>query len=136
MHQCTVGVVHAERTTGASFLPVWIEHEVVHNQLTLAFEQISQPLCARGRIEYVILFHHHPWELTPFGCHCVTISRELFLFCQQLFTRCQPLISRNYFRIFNCVCHAHFSFLFCSLRSTAFFRRDNFNATVARPPVE
>lgn len=41
MHKCAVRVIHVEGATGAALLPLRAKHEVIHDQLASAVEEVG-----------------------------------------------------------------------------------------------
>jgi hypothetical protein len=48
MHQHAIGMVHHEGATGAAFVPLRAEHEVVDDELAPAVEQVGKSFLASG----------------------------------------------------------------------------------------
>jgi hypothetical protein len=63
VHQCSVGVIHVERTTGAAFFPLGAKHEVIDDVLASSVEEISESFLAARGIEDIILFDFDPRKL-------------------------------------------------------------------------
>jgi 4-hydroxy-3-methylbut-2-enyl diphosphate reductase IspH len=40
MGKGAIDVIREKRTTGAAGFPVWVQHEVIHNELASAIEQL------------------------------------------------------------------------------------------------
>ena len=82
MRQSGVGMVHTEGATRAALLPIWAEHEVINNELTLALEEVGKSLLTFRRIEDIVFFDFDPGKLPTFGGNRIALPRELLLFGQ------------------------------------------------------
>src|SRR3989442_705839 len=65
VHAHPVVVVGPERAALAAVAPTRIEHEVVHEELAPALEQVAEGLCALGTLEDVVLVDPDPGQLAP-----------------------------------------------------------------------
>src|SRR5258708_5022547 len=99
MYQCSVSVIHVERTAGAAFFPLRTEHEVIHDKLASAVEEVGKSFFAAGRIEHIVLFDFDPGELAAFGGIRVGLGSELLLFGTYFLSSRKPFISRHYLRV-------------------------------------
>src|SRR5580704_10477908 len=111
MHQRAVRMVHVERATGATLLPIRTEHEVIDNELAFAIEEVGECFLATRGIENVVLLDLDPGKLAAFRSQSVTLARQLLLFGEQFLASRKPFLSRHYFRVVNRVCrHVDLSF--------------------------
>ncbi|GIH16709.1 hypothetical protein Raf01_48810 [Rugosimonospora africana] len=67
-------VVHGIRTARAAVLPIRVEHEVVHDELTAALEQIAQTRLAGRTFEHVVLVD--PEYVAAYGAIASTAVRR------------------------------------------------------------
>src|ERR1700730_8131112 len=63
MNQTSVKVIGHKRAAWATLFPTWAEHEVVHNQLALAVEEIGERLLSVRAIEHILLFNVLPGQV-------------------------------------------------------------------------
>jgi hypothetical protein len=98
-------LIGLERTAGAPLVPgaarlpwrrvVWVEHEVVHDELTATVEQIAQTRFALGALEHICLFDLDHRKAPALGAHAVVVLGE-FLFSREKFLPLgEPFIARN-----------------------------------------
>src|SRR5271170_5214721 len=101
VYHAAVKMIAQIRTARATLFPSRTEHEVVHDQLAAAAEQLGQCLRSAGRIEDVVLLHADPGQLAALRAQRVPLARESLLLGQQILARGQPLVSRDYLML----CH-------------------------------
>ena len=71
-------------------LPPRPEHEVLHQQLAAAFEQLGERALALGRVEDVVLVDAHPRQRAAFAGDLVAQVRQLLLARQQRLALSHP----------------------------------------------
>jgi len=79
MDQASRDIVHHARAVLAACVPVRVEHEVIHDQLTSPFEKITEGHGASRRIEYIVLVYLHHRQPAPGLAQRVALTGE-FLF--------------------------------------------------------
>src|SRR3546814_3698741 len=78
-----VTVVGHEGATRATLLPSRAEHEVLHQQLPAALEQVGKAAPALGCVENVILVDAHPRQRAALAGDPVTQVRQFFFLRQR-----------------------------------------------------
>ena len=78
-----VAVVGHEGAARATLLPPWGEHEVLHQQLAAAFEQLGERAPTLGPVEDVVLIDAHPRQRAALAGDLVAQARQLLLVRQQ-----------------------------------------------------
>src|SRR3954467_12204356 len=96
MDQASVDVIGQERATLASFHPTRTEHEVVHDQLAPAIEQVCERHLAVRSVEQIVLLHFDPWQFAAAPAQLITLPREFFLLGKKSFARFRPFFARYY----------------------------------------
>src|SRR5262249_6906125 len=91
VHDAAGGVVHEVGAVLAPFLPLRIEHEVIHDQLTPILEELLQRRGTVRPLEHVrrVDFHHR--QLAPFSTPGVALPAGFLFPGEQRFAREQPL---------------------------------------------
>ena len=95
MNQRPGHVVGTKGAANASLLPVRAKHEMRHNQLAAACEQIAERYLSTRTVKDIILFHLRPGQGAPQSIDLVAMTSQLFLFRQQLLAGGEPFILRN-----------------------------------------
>jgi hypothetical protein len=83
------------RTARTTFVPVGVEHEVVHEQLRPAVEQVGERGFAAFGVEEVVLVDPHPRQLAPLAGNVVVESGQFLLGLEQLEPGFEPLVARS-----------------------------------------
>ena len=97
-------VVYGEGATRTALVDVVQPHEVVHDQLAAALEQIDQSSGAIGALEHVVLIDQHCRQPATLLCQrCQLPARRLFL-DQEIQSRGQPLLPGGDVRGFHQMC--------------------------------
>ena len=91
VHIHAIAVVGHEGATRATLLPVRSQHEVLHEQLPTAVEQVGERAAALGRFENIVLVDVNPRQRTALAGDLVAQA------CQFLFARQQRLALDNPF---------------------------------------
>jgi hypothetical protein len=81
------------RASRAAFVPCRIEHEVIYDQLTLAVKKIAERNLSAWSFENVFLLQANHREPASFGGHAVSVFREFFLVCEELFAASEPFFA-------------------------------------------
>src|SRR5580700_4417319 len=92
VHGRAVGVVGHIGAILAALLPARSEHEVLHQQLAVAVEQIGQRAPAHRRVERVGLVDPHAGQRPALACDLVTEAGQLLLARKQRLTLGDPLV--------------------------------------------
>src|SRR3546814_12742666 len=95
-----VTVVGHEGATRATLLPSRAEHEVLHQQLPAALEQVGKAAPALGCVENVILVDAHPRQRAALAGAPVTQVRQFFFLRQQRLALGKPFVPGDYARAF------------------------------------
>jgi hypothetical protein len=95
VHGTTIDVIGEERAARAALFPVGPEHEVIHDQLAAAVEQLGERLFAVRAVEGVLLVDFHPGQLASLARERITLTCERLLLCQMFAPRLQPLLARH-----------------------------------------
>ena len=93
MRDHAVGVVGHVGAARAALLPARREHEVLHDELAAAVEQIGERLPAVGPIEDVRLVDADPGQLPAQLRDLVAAPRQVLLGGEQIAPRFQPLVA-------------------------------------------
>ena len=88
-------LVGAGRAARAAVLPVGMEHEVVHDQLRAALEQVEQRHAPVGPLEGVVLGDLDHRQLAPLRVEAVTLLGGLLLLEEQVASGGLPLVLRD-----------------------------------------
>ena len=88
-----VEAVGDRRAARAAFVPVGVEHEVVHDQLRTAVEQVGERGFALLGVEDVVLVDAHPRQLSPLAGEVVVQARQLLFGLEQLEPFLEPLLT-------------------------------------------
>src|SRR5437879_10497248 len=88
-------MVGQEGAARAPLLPPRAEHEVVHDQLASAVEEVGERRRALRSLEDIALADLPPRERTPLGAQPIAQPREFLLPCQMRFARLEPFVSRH-----------------------------------------
>src|SRR5260370_9726004 len=88
-------MVGQEGAARAPLLPARAEHEVVHDQLASAVEELSQRRLARRPLEAIGLVHLHPRQRAARGAQLVAQPRELLFLREMRLARLPPFLSRH-----------------------------------------
>jgi hypothetical protein len=94
-----IGLVGADRTP---LIPGRVEHEVLHDELSPALEEIHQAGPARRAVEYVVLLDLHGRQLTAPARDLLESAYGLLLVGLQLLARGHPLVGRHDSRNAHC----------------------------------
>src|SRR2546422_2816357 len=94
VHDGAVDMVGQEGAARAPFLPPRAEHEVVHDQLAPAVEEVSQRRLARRALEHIGLVDPHPRQRAALGAQPIAQPRELLFLPQMRLARLPPFLSR------------------------------------------
>jgi hypothetical protein len=94
-----VGVVGHEGAARATLLPPRGEHEVLHQKLAVAIEQLGQRARALGRFEHIVLVDAHPRQSAALAGNLVAQARQLLFTRQQSLALGNPLIPRHNARV-------------------------------------
>src|SRR5579862_4328787 len=92
MHEHAIRMVGHVGAARAALFPPRGEHEVLHQELTAALEEIAERVLTRRRVEHVILLDAHPGERTPLAGYLIAQARELLFARQQLPALGLPLL--------------------------------------------
>ena len=92
VHPDTIEIVGPEGARGAPLDPPRPEHEVVHDQLAAAGEQVGQPLRAVRPGEPVILGDLQPGQGATLPAQLVAAAREFLLGLEVPYPGLQPLV--------------------------------------------
>ena len=92
VHGHAVGVVGHERAARAALLPAGAEHEVLHQQLAPALEQVGERAPALGRVEDVVLLDALPGQGAARAGDLVAQVHELLLARQQRLALGDPAV--------------------------------------------
>ena len=92
MHGRAVGVVGHVGAVLAALLPARREHEVLHQQLAAAVEQVGQRAPAHRRVERVGLVDPHPGQRPALARDLVAEAGQLLFVRKQLLTLGNPLV--------------------------------------------
>src|SRR5215470_4255939 len=95
MNNDIVEVVGPERTAFASRLPVGAEHEVIHDQLAPALEQVGQALFAVGPIKDIAFLDALPRQIASLLTELVTQSGKFLFFRQEFLAGFRPFMRRD-----------------------------------------
>ena len=93
VHVHAVGVVGHVRAARATLLPSWAEHEVLHQQLAAAFEQLGEGAPPFGCIEDVLLVDALPRQRAALAGDLVAQMRQLPFARQQLLALGNPSVA-------------------------------------------
>src|SRR3954451_12496247 len=86
-----VEAVGNARAARAALVPFGRVHEVVHDELRPAVEQVTQRRLAVHGVESIVLLHAHPWQLASLTRQLVAQARELLLGLEELEASVEPL---------------------------------------------
>src|SRR5690349_3289530 len=89
-----VDMVGVEGAAVAARVPGRREHEMLHDELAVAAEQIRERLFSLRRVERVILFDLDPGEGAALGGELVAQLRIFFLAQKMFLARLQPFLLR------------------------------------------
>ncbi len=92
VHVHAVGVVGHERAARAALLPARPEHEVLHQQLAAALEQVGERARALGRVEDVVLLDAHPGQRAALAGDLVAQAGQFLLARQQRLALGDPVV--------------------------------------------
>src|SRR6266478_1895325 len=95
-----IETVGPKRTAWTPFLPAWIKHEVVSNQLASSLKELGQGFLAAWSVKIIFLVHLHPGQLSALLTQLVPKPGKLLLLSQKLLTTFQPFCVRNYLMVF------------------------------------
>mmetsp|Transcript_10531 Transcript_10531/g.42566 ORF Transcript_10531/g.42566 Transcript_10531/m.42566 type:complete len:294 (-) Transcript_10531:183-1064(-) len=97
VRQHALEAVGHEAARRARLRPVLAKHEVVHDELRAAFEEVSEGhVLAVGGLEHVVLRDRAPRQLEPRARHAFALARERLLLLQELLARGDPLLLRDH----------------------------------------
>ncbi len=85
--------VRPERAARAALVPLGSVHEVVHEQLAVAIEQIRQIQASSWPVEAVLLVDSDPWQRPSLRGELVAEAVQLLLAGEELEARRQPLLT-------------------------------------------
>ncbi len=105
MHNRTREVVSDEGTALATFLPGWIEHEVINDELASALEKIAERAAAVRSFEDVVLADAFPRQFASLPAQFVPFAGEFLFGGKVRQPRLDPFVARNYFVL--CLCCSH-----------------------------
>jgi hypothetical protein len=94
-----IGLVGADRTP---LVPGRVEHEVLHDELSPALEEIKQAGLAGRTLENVVLLDFHGRQLAAPAGDLLESSHGLLLVGLQLLARGDPLLGRHDSRNAHC----------------------------------
>ena len=92
---CAVEMVRQVGAAWTPCLPAGTEHEVIHDELTAAVEQIDQGHFSVRGIEFVPLLHLFPRQSAPLAAQRIAQASKFLLFVQKLFARRKPFRMRD-----------------------------------------
>ncbi len=90
MDQAPRDIVHHARAMLAACVPIRVEHEVIHDQLTSSFEKITEGHGALRPVEYILLLDLYHGQLAPGLGQPVALMVELLFPGEQLLTSHKP----------------------------------------------
>jgi hypothetical protein len=73
-------MVDRQRAADTLLLLSWLHHEMLHEELAAAVEQVAQRLLSRRRIEHVVLLDPDPGQGALFLAQCIARLAERLLF--------------------------------------------------------
>ena len=93
MRQHAVGVVGHVGATLAARLPAGRQHELLHDELRAAAEQLGERHTAVGAFEHIGLLDPDPGKLPAKPRDLVGAARQVLLGGEQIAARVEPLVA-------------------------------------------
>jgi len=89
-----VEMVSKERAARAARFPARTQHEMVDDELVAAVEQVGERLLAARRVEYIILLHLHPRQITTLATQIIARPGEGFFGGEMRLALLEPILVR------------------------------------------
>src|SRR5919198_4564441 len=93
VHESAVDMIDQERAAPATLLPPRTEHEVVHDQLASAAEEVGERLLPFRSVKHVILLDLDPGQFTPLSAQLIAQPGEFLFPCQMGLAGNKPVVA-------------------------------------------